>query len=844
MNRFAFFLFLFAAALHAQSSPAPFSPVPYFSPETPDLPQISQEAAAVKPFSVIGPRGALLGQGDGSFEAWTFPWKIFSGMQITADMQNYAVPINLNDHAAQIDVQPDATTIIYSHANFTVRQIMIAPKNGPADTGALVFYQIEAVRPMTLTFSFQPVMQRMWPAESDDVPSPEWVADGGGASGFYILHLNFPTHAAALAMPGAGPGILAPYQERAHSYPLQFVLHFDPATDKGKLFPLLMTFADTPQAATKAALRQSLAALDTSAAEIFHANQAYYRHLLGTHTGLETPDPRLNAAFTWAVAAIDQLKVKTTPDLKEEALTAGFVGSGDAARPGFGWFFGRDALWSLYAVNSYGDPETFRSEIEFLLHRQSPEGKIMHEWAQTADLVAWKTSPYEYASADATLLLPMAMNDYLKITGDKAFIAAHWDQLLLAWQFETHHVSPDGIYNNREGSGWVESWVPSMPHQEIYLAALDRQASTAFADLARASGHNDLAGQAAARAEQIGTSIESEYYRPSQGFYAFSRNDDGSTDDTATIFPAVAWWDGTYALKQPGPMLGRWASSEFSTDWGTRLLSDRTPFYDPISYHQGTVWPLFTGWVSVAEYRAGRPLSAYAHLMQNADLTWSQDLGSVTELLSGQFYQVLGRSTAHQLWSSAMVISPVLRGLFGIEWNAAEGTLSVTPHLPADWNEATVRRLPFGASQLDLTMHREGSTLVVSAAGPAAAKLRLISDAPGAEAAGNTLRLPLPPVEVFTAQALPEFGAETHQLKVLDEHYDGRSLQLTLAAPASSEQTLGLRLNDPNLHPVIAGGTLHPGKNGLGSLAVRFPPSPEGTAEHPPYVEETVTLRW
>ena len=72
-------------------------------------------------------------------------------------------------------------------------------------------------------------------------------------------------------------------------------------------------------------------------------------------------------------------------------------------------------------------------------------------------------------------------------------------------------------------------------------------------------------------------------------------------------------------------MLDRWAAAEFSTDWGTRDLSPTVSFYDPISYHQGTVWPLFTGWVSVSEYRQGRTLSGYAHLMQNAGLTWTQD---------------------------------------------------------------------------------------------------------------------------------------------------------------------------------------------------------------------------
>ena len=96
---------------------------------------------------------------------------------------------------------------------------------------------------MTLTFQFTPEMKRMWPALSDDRSGAEWVKTPTG--GFYVLHLNFPDHAAAVEMPGAEPGILAPYQERAKTYPPQFVLHFDPAHDANKLFPLLMATADT-----------------------------------------------------------------------------------------------------------------------------------------------------------------------------------------------------------------------------------------------------------------------------------------------------------------------------------------------------------------------------------------------------------------------------------------------------------------------------------------------------------------------------------------------------------------------------------------------------------------------
>ena len=347
-----------------------------FPMKTPDLPSIRREILPIKPFSVVGPRGALLGQQDGTYEAWIFPWKIFSDMRITAEMQDYPVPFDVNEHAAEIEVQPDATTITYSHANFTIRQTMIAPKEGATNAGVMAFYRIQSVRPMKLTFTLHPVMQRMWPAQSDDAPAPEWVEDDGGRSGFYLLHLNFPNHAAAVAMPGAQPGIHAPYQERPHDWPLQFVLSFDPRTDSGKVFPLLLTFADAAQATDKTAMARALVELNRSAPTIFATNEKYYRQLLNTATSIETPDASLNDAFTWAIAAIDQLGVKTTPDLTEEALTAGFVSSGNAARPGFGWFFGRDALWSLYAVNSYGDFHTTRAEIEFLLARQRADGRL------------------------------------------------------------------------------------------------------------------------------------------------------------------------------------------------------------------------------------------------------------------------------------------------------------------------------------------------------------------------------------------------------------------------------------------------------------------------------------
>src|ERR1700721_3481853 len=168
-----------------------------------------------------------------------------------------------------------------------------------------------------------------------------------------------------------------------------------------------MTTAETQTEATTSALAQRLEALDRGFQSLYSGTQKHFEEFSAQHLSIDTPDQKLNQAFAWAEVAIDQLRVQTTPSHAETALVAGFYTSGDSARPGFGWYFGRDALWTLYAGNSYGDFQLTRDELNFLLKRQSPEGKTTHEGAQTADLGDWKSLPHAYASPDANPLLLM-----------------------------------------------------------------------------------------------------------------------------------------------------------------------------------------------------------------------------------------------------------------------------------------------------------------------------------------------------------------------------------------------------------------------------------------------------
>lgn len=844
-----------SSAIAQNTRPAP----PSFSSLAPIAfstsgPVLHAPAQTEKPFTVAGERGVLLGQQNGTLEAWVLPVKLLSHLTIEADIQGYTVPIDVNQQAASIEVRPDRTIITYSHIGFTVRQIMFSPNAGagPAHTGPIILFEFDCLHPTDFTLRFTPNLEWMWPERNEGNPGVEWVSpdphNASAAGGYYVLHTDYPDLAAAITIPGAEPGILAPYQERPQVHPVELKLHIDPARDQGKLFPLLMAVGMDKPSATSAALGATLAQLNRQIPALYAAHDAGYQKLLANSVSIETPDKSLDEAFQWAEISIEQLKAhpagppptglrrrgvvdqRDTPT-DETALVAGYYASGDSARPGFGWFFGRDALYTLYAVNGFGDFALTRDELEFLIHRQRADGKIMHEYSQTAAAIDWQQFPYEYAAADSTPLFLLAVADYVRASGDTAFLRDHRDAIEKAWAFETdpaHDTDHDGIYDNSQGTGWVESWPGGMPHQEIYLALLDQQASSAMSYLERQLNDSQKAEAAAHRADAIVKTINSEYYNPQKGCYAFATNPAGTAnspvDRTTTVYPALAWWDpqsSTPLLEHGDECLRQFATAALNTDWGLRDVANTEPIYDGMSYHQGSVWPLFTGWAALAEYRGNQPLAGYQLLKENANLTRAQDLGADTELLSGDFFVPFGRSTSHQLWSSAMVITPTLRGLFGISIDAATKTITVNPHLPASWNHAEVLNLQLGGSTSALYFIRVKDQLEICLSPTDGDEWHLRSDLAGATAGPldvalfkklripphTGLRIPLPALEVDTsltnlnpvesvkdvspAQA-PLPGARTSKFRFTRSEYTDHKLVLTAEGLAGSTGIVSL----------------------------------------------------
>jgi hypothetical protein len=144
-----------------------------------------------------------------------------------------------------------------------------------------------------------------------------------------------------------------------------------------------------------------------------------------------------------------------------------------------------------------------------------------------------------------------------------------------------------------------------------------------------------------------------------------------------------------------------------------RIVSPRYTNYSAGGYHYGSVWPLFTGWAAVAEYRYHQPNAALQNLRANALLALDGSPGHTTEVLSGDYYQPLVTSSPHQIWSAAMVMSPLLRGMLGLQVDAAKQTITLAPSLPADWRSFGVQNVQAGNTKADFHFTRNAEEIVL-----------------------------------------------------------------------------------------------------------------------------------
>ena len=679
-------------------------------------------------FDVAGRRSAAFGYENRALEVWAYPLKLAQDVKLSFRLEGYPLEVEGADAAVWIAVRPEATIITYSHAAFTVRQVIFAPVHEPA---VVMLLDVRSVLPLTVTASLRPRLKLMWPAGlmTGDVGWDE-------KERVYSITEESKRFAAVIGCPGARDLSVMPYQEEPKDVPLRFAVAVPPDAMASHLVPIVFAGTVKGRDDAKATYDRVLG----SVRELYEGNVAYYRALQQRTVRIETPDERLDTAFAWAKVGIDKGLVENP--LLGTGFVAGFRTSGESERPGFAWHFGRDALWTVPAVLAYGDVETSRAGLEFLRKFQRADGKIPHEISQSASLVPWFTDyEYPWASADATPLYVIAQSEHFRVSGDVAYLRGAWDSIVRAWRFSAG-TDRDGnglIENTKVGHGWTEGSPPYPPHEEIYLQGLWIEASRRMAELADVLRDRKLAAEARGWAERTRTAVEKTYWLGDRGFYAFAtaqatpeKKYDAEPGprraerqariealrgrtlvDEDTVLPAVPLWWGSLEDERAESEIDHLGSAALATDWGTRLISDRSQLYDPLSYHYGSVWALFTGWSAVGAYRYGRPHVGYQALMANALLTYQYATGYVTELLSGELNAPFGRSSHHQVWSQAMVVSPVTTGLFGIEAGEGGRRLAIAPQLPGGWGRAAVRGITSGPGRYDVVVERAAESTTV-----------------------------------------------------------------------------------------------------------------------------------
>jgi glycogen debranching enzyme len=418
-----------------------------------------------------------------------------------------------------------------------------------------------------------------------------------------------------------------------------------------------------------------------------------------------SPDSVFNLGYRWALEGSDRFYVNT-PGLGK-SLVAGYATTASGwdgehevnGRPGYGWYFGRDAEWSGMALLQYGDFEKVKGILTLLQDFQDLNGKILHELS-TSGFV-------HFDASDATPLYIVLAGRYLKHSGDTAFIRSSWPNIKAAIDF-MYSTDTDGdglIENTNVGHGWVEGGGLFGSHTSLYLASCWAEALGKAAYMSSSIGIDSLAINYGLDETLVLEKINGIYWDENEQFLYHGMKQDGSFIKEKSIMPTIPLLFGQVSNDKSVNMLETFATNEYTANWGVRIVNERSPLFKPVGYHTGSVWPLYTGWTALAEYENGRPVQGFSHIMNNLNVYQDWSPGFVEEVLNGAEYKPSG-VCHHQDWSETMVLQPIIEGMLGLEPDAIKNILGFAPHFPADWDTVTISNIKVGKHILDFKQER------------------------------------------------------------------------------------------------------------------------------------------
>ncbi len=418
------------------------------------------------------------------------------------------------------------------------------------------------------------------------------------------------------------------------------------------------------------------------------------------------------------------------------------LGHGPFPVAGIPWFavpFGRDSL--ITAIQALPlTSELARGTLRTLAAlqgtvvdawRQEEPGKIPHELrrGEMANLDEVPFGRY-YGSVDSTPLFLVLLCDYYAWTGDLALARELLPRVRAALTWIDRYGDPDGDlfveFEADSGRGLtVQSWkdsVDSLSHRDgspatgaiavVEVQGYVYDAKRRLAPILARLGEDRLAGRLVREAAALKERFNAAYWMADRDYLAIAL--DGAKRQVGTVSSDAGHclWSGIVDGDKATSVARRLAAPDLSSGWGIRTLSTGEATYNPMNYHNGSVWPHDTSLCALGLKRYGYDQEANAVAMGVVVAAEHFADARLPELYCG-FKAHDGppvpypEACSPQAWAAAAPLA-LVQSMLGLEPDAAAGVLRLRPHLPDGVEVLSLRGLRVGAATVDLRVTRDG----------------------------------------------------------------------------------------------------------------------------------------
>jgi glycogen debranching enzyme len=452
-------------------------------------------------------------------------------------------------------------------------------------------------------------------------------------------------------------------------------------------------------------------------------------------TSIETSNDIFNEVLCQSMADLNMLMTDTP--------------QGRYPYAGIPWYsttFGRDGIITALQM-LWIDPRVALGVLKRLAFYQAATvdpladaepGKILHEM-RGGEMAALREVPFAryYGSVDATPLFVLLAGLYVERTGDDETLAELWPSIeaALRWIDGAGDPDRDGFVEYQRASeqglanqGWKDSY-DAIFHADGRLAegyiALAEVQGYVFAGKQLAArcaarmGLPDRARQLEKEAKLLAERFEAAFWCEDLGTYALALDGAKQPCKVRTSNAGQLLFTGMVSTDRARMVAADLMRPHFFTGWGIRTVARGEARYNPMSYHDGSIWPHDNALIALGLARYSLKHSVEHVFKALFDAATYMDLRRLPELFCG-FRREKGRgptlypvACAPQAWASATPFT-LLEAALGIEFDAQRGEIRLrNPRLPAFLNEVILRELKLGPSSVDLRVRRHGDDVAL-----------------------------------------------------------------------------------------------------------------------------------